>query len=152
MGGAVDVVINEGGVEHLGDFLAVTGLHEVDQLEEVLVVDVREQLQGLWGAGVPVDGKGAVVAVAWLVKLSPVIMNMTKRKNDIENHIKRNLTERRVIPLLHQTNDNLLQLREISHNSLGMVLVQTLDDFCVPLDVAFVLGKKGLLDVLEEEV
>jgi hypothetical protein len=65
---------------------------------------------------------------------------MAQTEDKIEHNIKRNLGKGIVIPLLHQANNNLLQLSKIPHNSMGMVLIQALDDLSIPLDLGFVLG------------
>ena len=79
-------------------------------------------------------------------------MYMAQWQNDIEDDVKWNLRKSRVIPLFHQTNQQFLQHWKISYNILWMVLVQTLNDFTIPLDLIFIFSQKRFLNVLKEKV
>lgn len=76
-------------------------------------------------------------------------MNVTQAQYQIENHIQCNLSKLWGFPFFKQAKNDFLNHIEILDNDLWMILIQTLHDFSVPLNMIFIFNRKNLFDSLK---
>lgn len=147
-----DVIGNNCFVLCLWHSISIPVLHERNELQEVLIVNVQKQLICLFRSSLPFNIHGLVIVILWLIELSPIKVNMTQWKSQVKYHIKCYFHKCRIIPLLKETNNNFLYLFEIPNDNLRMILVKTLDHLGIPLDLILIFSRESLLDILKEKV